>query len=88
MLKVFTADWCPHCKLTIDFLKAHKIEFIPLDIEKQPDHIVKKVIEVNGGDDWVIPTLEYKGRWREGKVFDEAGLAGDLQQLGIKIPIP
>ena len=86
MLTIYTADWCPHCKQTIDFLKKHRIEFNPVDIEKQPDHIVKKVIEVNGGDDWVIPTLEYKGRWREGKIFDETGLTRDLQLLGVDIP--
>ena len=64
-------------------LNDNSIEFNYIDIETQPDHIVKQVIEVNGGVDWVVPTLEYKGRWREGKVFDADDLMGDLRKLKV-----
>ncbi|WP_022664966.1 glutaredoxin family protein [Desulfospira joergensenii] len=83
MLKVYAAKWCPHCVETVDYLKKNEIEFQYLDIEAQPKEIVQKVIEVNGGDDWVIPTLEYNGKWREGKIFNEKELETDLQNLGI-----
>lgn len=83
MLKVYGANWCPHCKDTADYLKRSGIEFEYLDIEKQPDSVVRKIVEVNGGDDWVIPTLEFNGKWREGKVFDPEGLAADLVALGV-----
>jgi len=28
-------------------------------------------------------TLEYKGQWREGKVFDADGLKNDLRKMGV-----
>ena len=80
MLKVYFWNVCPHCIATMNFLKEHRIPFEALDIEKQPDEVVRKVIEVNGGDDWVVPTLEYQGKWRPGKVFDETELIRDLKE--------
>ncbi len=81
MLKVYGAKWCPHCTKTAEYLKRNNIEFEYLDIEKESKTTVQKIIEVNGGDDWVIPTLEFNGKWREGKVFDEDGLKSDLEKL-------
>jgi len=61
MLKVYYWDVCPHCHRAMEFLKKNNVPFEALDIEKQPEKIVKKVVEVNGGDDWVVPTMEYNG---------------------------
>lgn len=83
MLKVYSATWCPHCRKTIDYLKSKGFAFEVIDIEKEPEEVVKKVIEVNGGDDWVVPTLEYHGKWRPGKVFKQEELARDLEKLGV-----
>lgn len=83
MLKVYAAPWCPHCTLTAEYLKNNQIEFKYIEIEKQPKDIVDKIIEVNGGEDWVIPTLEYNGKWRKGKVFDQDELIADLKHLGV-----
>lgn len=83
MLKVYSAHWCPHCRDTISFLERNQIPFEVIDIESQPEDVVKKIIEVNGGDDWVIPTLEFNGKFREGKVFNEEELKSDLAALGI-----
>jgi mycoredoxin len=85
MLKVYGAEWCPHCTLTADYLTKNNIEFEYIKIEKEHEEIVQKIIEVNGGDDWVIPTLEYNGNWREGKVFNEKELAFDLKKLGLPV---
>ena len=85
MLKVYGAEWCPHCELTAEYLKKNNIIFEYIEIEKEPDDVVKKIIEVNGGDDWVIPTLEFNGKWREGKVFNESELIVDLKNLGMDI---
>ena len=85
MLKVYAAEWCPHCIKTIDYLKLNNIAFDYIDIEKQDGHIVDKVVEVNGGLEWVVPTLEFNGRWREGKAFDESELAADLKALGLEL---
>jgi len=83
MLNVYSAAWCLHCRKTIEFLRAHHIEMNIIEIEDQPEDIVKKVIDANGGDDWVVPTLEFKGKWRPGKVFNADQLKKDLQQMGV-----
>jgi mycoredoxin len=84
MLKVYAAGWCPHCVKTIDFLKSNHIEFDYIDIEKQPKQVVDLIVEVNGGVDWVVPTLEFNGQWREGKVFNENELVTDLKEMGLE----
>ncbi len=83
MLNVYAATWCPHCEDAVKYLKDHGIAFNYIDIEKAQPDIVKKVVDVNGGDDWVVPTLEYKGQWREGKVFEEQDFEKDLKKLGV-----
>jgi mycoredoxin len=82
MLNVYAASWCPHCRKTIEFFEENQIEYNYIDMETQPESVVKKVVEVNGGDDWVVPTLEYNGRWRKGKVFNAENLRKDLINLG------
>ena len=83
MLKVYAADWCPHCVKTIEYLNANNIPHEKIYIEELAPEQVQKVIEVNGGDDWVIPTLEFNGNWREGKVFNPDTLPSDLSILGV-----
>lgn len=83
MLTVYSVSWCPHCKKTIRFLMDSHVDFIYKDIEHQPREIVKQVIDANGGRDWVVPTLEYKGQWREGKSFDENDLRNNLVKWGL-----
>jgi mycoredoxin len=85
MLNVYAAGWCPHCTRTIEFLKKHGIAFTYIEIESQPEAVIKKIVQVNGGDDWVVPTLEYEGKWREGRLYDEMTLLSDLQALGVPI---
>ncbi|MDA3790622.1 MAG: glutaredoxin domain-containing protein [Desulfobacula sp.] len=84
MLKVYGATWCPHCTQTVKYLKTNNIEFEYFEIEKQSEKTIQKIIEVNGGDDWVVPTLEFNGKWREGKVYNEKKLGSDLQKLRLK----
>ena len=83
MLKVYAANWCPHCHATVNFLEKKKIPFEYMDIEKADTQIVKQVIEVNGGEDWVVPTMQYEDKWRPGKVFNEEVLENDLKELGV-----
>lgn len=63
--------------------QKNNVPFEALDIEKQPEKIVKKVVEVNGGDDWVVPTMEYNGQWRPGQVFNAKKLEADLKAWGL-----
>ncbi len=83
MLKVYAAKWCPHCRQTVGHLTENQIKFEYIEIEEQSDDVIEKIVEVNGGDDWVVPTLEFNGKWREGKVYDKKGLDADLRQLGV-----
>jgi hypothetical protein len=53
---------CKDC--TMEWLKQHKIPFEAIDIETAPPEVVDEVIAVNGGDDWVVPTMEYGEMWR------------------------
>lgn len=85
MLKVYAASWCPHCQRAVAFLKARKIPFEYIEIEEQPEELVKRIVEVNGGDDWVVPTMEFNGKWRPGKVFDEDELVKDLRAMGLEL---
>lgn len=85
VLNVYAAVWCPHCRHTVDFLEKHKIPFNYINIEDAPDNIVDKVVEVNGGVDWVVPTLELNGVWRPGKPYNEIDLVKDLKKLGIQL---
>jgi mycoredoxin len=85
MLHVYAASWCPHCTKTIEFLQKNHIAFVYFEIEKQSEEVINKIIQVNGGDDWVVPTLEYNGKWREGRLYDEMTLKSDLQALGVPV---
>ena len=68
----------PVCKI----MDYGKFRFEQLKKEKEAKKN-QKVVEVNGGDDWVVPTLEYNGKWRPGKVFNAAELEADLRAWGI-----
>ncbi len=83
MLNLYGWKVCPHCHATIEWLNEHGIEFNYLEIEEQPRDVIDKVVEVNGGDDWVVPTLEYNGKWRPGQTFDESALERDLREWGL-----
>ena len=83
MLTIYSVSWCPHCRRTVDFLVKNKIDFKYLDIESQPEDVVQKVIDANGGLDWVVPTIEFEGQWRPGKKYNEGELRSDLKNLGV-----
>lgn len=83
MLKVYGWNICPHTIRAVGWLKEHKIPFEYLEVEEQPEAVIKQVVDVNGGDDWVVPTLEFNGKWRPGKAFDAATFEHDLKKLGV-----
>jgi len=84
-LNIYATSWCPHCRKTIEFLDERKVEYNYIDIEKAPEAEVKKVVEVNGGHDWVVPTIEFGGEWREGQFFNGDKLLSDLKTMGVVI---
>lgn len=83
MLKVYGVSWCPHCRSTVSYLIKNHIDFQYFDIERQPENIVKEVVDANGGIDWIVPTLKFHGQWRPGKKFSAEELKKDLQNMGI-----
>ena len=83
MLYVYGWNVCPHCRKAVKFLKEHRIPYEYREIEEQPAEVVAKVVEVNGGDDWVVPTLEYNGKWAPGEAFNERRFTDVLKELGI-----
>ena len=85
MLKVYAAEWCPHCIATVKFLTEHKVPFEYVDMEKTDPETEALIVKVNGGDDWVVPTLENDGKWRPGEVFNERKLTEDLKRLGVRL---
>jgi mycoredoxin len=86
MITVYSAFWCPHCVRTEKYLKEKNIEFTSVNIETAPADVVRKVVDVNGGVEWVVPTIEYNGQWRRGKVFNAAELEKDLKAMGVPLP--
>jgi len=84
MLNVYAAKWCPHCKQTVAYLEKNNIAFDYIELEEQPRETIDKIVQVNGGDDWVVPTLEFNGQWRPGKVFNEMELDADLRRMGLE----
>lgn len=82
-LNVYSASWCPHCRRTVDYLRRNNISFNEIGIGDVAGEPLKKLIEVNGGRDWVIPTLEFNGQWRRGQLFDEKRLTKDLKKMGV-----
>lgn len=83
MLYVYGANWCPHCWKTRRFLEEHRIHYRFIDVERESPETIQKLIEVNGGDDWVVPTLEYHGKWRKGEVFHAEDLENHLKTWGV-----
>lgn len=83
MLIVYSTFWCTHCVKTENYLKDRNIKFKSVNIETAPKEVVQQVIEANGGVDWVVPTLEFNGTWRPGKVFKPAELEKDLKEMGV-----
>lgn len=82
MLHVYGMKECPHCRNAIKWLDDHKVPYVYLEVADQPEPIVKKLIEVNGGTDWVVPTFEFIGKWIPGEIFDPVKFEERLILIG------
>ena len=82
-LHIYAARWCPHCRAALKYLNESGIKFIEHDMDSIAPEDEKKVIAANGGDDWVVPTLECEGKWIPGKPFEKKRFEADLKTLGI-----
>jgi mycoredoxin len=84
-LIVYSASWCPDCRLAKRFLAEHKIPFQEIDIETTPgaaDEVVKQTGKR------AIPQFVIDGEWvqpyqpGEGFLYEEMS-----KRLGIKEPL-
>jgi glutaredoxin len=83
-LIVYTAFWCPDCRVAKRFLREHNIPFKEIDIETTPgaaDEVVKQTGKR------AIPQFVIEGKWvqpyREGEGFLYDEMA---ELLGVKKP--
>ncbi|NPV01895.1 MAG: glutaredoxin family protein [Brevinematales bacterium] len=83
MLNVYSVDWCPDCRRTINYLDGEKIEYQYIDIESSPKEVVEKVIRANDGRDWVSPTFEHNGKWMAFRSIRNEQLPGIMKELGV-----
>jgi thioredoxin reductase (NADPH) len=74
-LTVYGAAWCPHCKRVKKFLAAHRVPYVYVDIEENPDAI-EHIKELQGGRR-VIPTVVFGDGTHDVNPSDET-LAGRI----------
>jgi glutaredoxin len=83
-LTVYSAFWCPDCRVAKRFLNEHKIPFKEVDIETTPG-AAEEVVKHTGKR--AIPQFVIDGEWvqpyraGEGFLYDEMS-----ERLGIKQP--
>jgi len=75
-LTMYSTAWCPDCRRAKTFLKERGVEFLEVDIEKDPS-AEEIVIKANDGKR-KIPTLEIGGRYFACSPFDAEQLAENL----------
>jgi glutaredoxin len=79
-ITVYSTTWCPDCWRAKSFLKERGIEFLEVDIEKDPAGEAI-VVKANHGKS-VVPTFDVGGRYFACSPFDAEQLAEEL-----KIPL-
>jgi mycoredoxin len=83
-LTVYTAFWCPDCRIAKRFLKEHGIPFNEIDIETTPG-AAEEVIKQTGKR--AIPQFVIDGEWVQPYRQGEGFLYEEMtKRLGIKEP--
>ena len=83
---VYSAYWCPECRIARRFLQEHNIPFTDIDIEKTPG-AAEEVMKRTGKR--AIPQFVIDGEWvqpyrpGEGFLYEEM-----IERLGIKQDTP
>jgi thioredoxin reductase (NADPH) len=70
IMTVYGAPWCPHCKRVKKFLAAHRVRYANVDIDADPQAIVRLKEMQDGGQ--IIPTVVYSDGTHEVNPSDEA----------------
>ena len=70
VMTVYGAPWCPHCKRVKKFLAAHRVRYANVDIDADPQAIVRLKEMQDGGQ--IIPTVVYSDGTHQVNPSDEA----------------
>ncbi len=81
-LTVYSASWCPDCRVAKRFLAKHNIAFKEIDIETTPG-AVEEVVKRTGKR--AIPQFVIDGEWVQPYRPGEGFLSEEMEKrLGIK----
>ncbi len=69
VVTVYGAPWCPHCKRVKKFLAAHRVRYVNVDIDAEPEAIGRLKELQDGGQ--IIPTVVYPDGTHEVNPSDE-----------------
>ena len=70
VMTVYGAPWCPHCKRVKKFLAAHRVRYANVDIDADPQAIMRLKEMQDGGQ--IIPTVVYSDGTHQVNPSDEA----------------
>jgi mycoredoxin len=83
-ITVYTAFWCPDCRVAKRFLKSHNLDFTEIDIETTPgaaDEVVKRTGKR------AIPQFVIDGEWVQPYTPEEGFLYEEMtRRLGLDKP--
>ena len=83
-ITVYTAFWCPDCRVAKRFLKSHNLNFTEIDIETTPgaaDEVVKQTGKR------AIPQFVIDGEWVQPYTAEEGFLYEEMtRRLGLEKP--
>jgi mycoredoxin len=83
-ITLYSAFWCPDCRVAKRFLTQHNIRFTEIDIETTPG-AAQEVIQRTGKR--AIPQLVIDGEWVQPYRPGEGFLYKEIsQRLGVKYP--
>jgi mycoredoxin len=83
---VYSAHWCPECRIARRFLQEHNIPFTDIDIEKTPG-AAEEVMKRTGKR--AIPQFVIDGEWVQPYRLGEGFLYEEMtERLGIKQDTP
>ena len=78
VLNLYSATWCPDCRLAKAVLDERGVEYNEIDIDGNDEAVA---IIIKGRGKRVIPTLEYKGSFIDGNHFNREKFEKDLDAL-------
>ena len=83
-ITVYTAFWCPDCRVAKRFLKSHNLNFTEIDIETTPgaaDEVVRRTGKR------AIPQFVIDGEWVQPYTPEEGFLYEEMtRRLGLEKP--